>query len=131
MTIISWPYPASADTSPAGLSWQPEYPTAVVAVLVRKGGAKHLAATLDTIARARRASGLTIPHGPIAVLVMASDAAALPIVEEAALDYPFPIQIQVGSADARRAAQRAATWAESLGAPDAPVLITSVPFQAI
>ncbi|SHJ06419.1 hypothetical protein SAMN02745194_01657 [Roseomonas rosea] len=126
MTIISWPYPAAAETVADGVLTQSRPPSAVIALLVRKGGTPGMAAMLEAITRSQAVASIWMPASPVAVQVLAADEAAIPVVEQAAEDYPFPLQIQIGPVDERRAKRQATNWAACLGAPEASVLVLDV-----
>jgi hypothetical protein len=99
-------------------------PAAVVAVLAGKGTLPLLHPCLAALARSEGLAGMRIAPGSLAVLLLAEDAAALPTAIVPAPDYPFPLRVETGPADAWEAALRANAWAEVLGMAETPVLLT-------
>ncbi|MFT8243668.1 hypothetical protein [Roseomonas sp. BN140053] len=97
-------------------------PAAVVAVLPDPEQPRGLANCLLALSRSQGPAGLPLaPHG-LAVLVLADSPAASRVAAAWAPQLRFPLAVLPAT---DRPLDTATAWAESLGAPDAPVLLTT------
>jgi len=98
-------------------------PAAVVVVPLPPGPPGALRAILASVAASRGVLGLPATPGALAVLILAAGPEAATVVEAVAPDYPFPLRVETGPADAVLAIRRAGAWAAALGVAGVPVLL--------